>query len=149
MKCQFFSPAAMLKPAAKLLLTLACLAAVLGLGGCSVSQTGGEKVKDLEFSVIGREEIPQELGDMIASKEGAAFKLTYSDGQNLYIAVGCGEQESGGYSIRVNELYLTSNSIVLDTELLGPQKGEQAGTEKSRPYLVLKTEYSELPVIFQ
>lgn len=143
MKRQFF------RHAAKILIALACLFAVLGFGGCSVSSTGGEKVKDLEFSVLGREDIPQELGDMIASKESAAFKLTYSDGQNLYIAVGYGEQESGGYSIRVNELYLASNSIVLDTELLGPQKGEQAGAEKSRPYIVLRTEYSELPVIFQ
>ncbi len=143
MRCQFH------RFAAKTLIALACFAAAFTIGGCSVSQAGGEKVKDLEFSVISREETPQELKDMIASKESSAFKMTYSDSQDLYIAVGYGEQEGGGYSIRVNELYLTGNAIVLDTELLGPEKGEQAGEEASWPYIVLRTEYSELPVIFQ
>ena len=39
------------------------------------------------------------------------FKLTYSDKQYLYICIGYGEQETGGYSIAVNELYLTDNAI--------------------------------------
>ena len=55
----------------------------------------------------------------------------------------------GGYSITVNELYLTENSIVLDTDLLGPEKGESGGTEPSFPFIVIKTELSELPVVFQ
>ena len=55
----------------------------------------------------------------------------------------------GGYSIRVNELYMTENSIVIDTELLGPDKEEQAGANPSYPFIVVKTEYSELPVIFR
>lgn len=63
--------------------------------------------------------------------------------------VGYGEQESGGYSIAVKELYLTENAIVADTELIGPQSGEETGVEKSYPYVVVKTEYLEHPVIFQ
>lgn len=49
----------------------------------------------------------------------------------------------------MNELYLTENSIVLDTDLLGPEKGESGGTEPSFPFIVIKTELSELPVVFQ
>ena len=49
----------------------------------------------------------------------------------------------------MKELYLTENAIVADTELLGPESAEQAGTEKSYPYIVVKTEYLEEPVIFQ
>ena len=79
----------------------------------------------------------------------APFKLTYTDDQNLYRVVGYGEQETGGCSISVKELYLTENAIVADTELLGPESAEQAGTEKSYPYIVVKTEYLEEPVIFQ
>ena len=77
------------------------------------------------------------------------IRLTYSDDQNLYIVVGYGKQDTGGYSITVNELYLTENSIVLDTDLLGPEKGESGGTEPSFPFIVIKTELSELPVVFQ
>ena len=86
---------------------------------------------------------------MIGEKKMAHFKLTYTDDQNLYIVVGYGEQETGGYSISVRELYLTENAIVADTELLGPEAAEQAGTEKSFPYIVIKTEYLEEPIIFQ
>ena len=63
--------------------------------------------------------------------------------------MGYGEQETGGYSISVRELYLTENAIVADTELLGPQNLEQTGAEKSYPYIVIKTEYLEEPIIFQ
>ena len=49
----------------------------------------------------------------------------------------------------MNELYLTDNSIVINTELKGPQKGENPGNEQSFPYIVIRTEYLEQPVVFQ
>lgn len=119
------------------------------LSGCKVKKDDGKKVRDMEFTVAAEADIPQELKQIIAEKQKAPFKLTYSDDKNLYIVVGYGQQESGGYSIAVNELYLTDNFIMLDTELLGPEKGESAGTEASFPYIVIKTELSELPVVFQ
>ena len=94
-------------------------------------------------------EVPAELKQIITEKTAQPFKLTFSDEQNLYIVVGYGSQSTGGYSIAVNALYLTSNSIVIDTELLGPAKGENPAPETSYPYVVVKTENLENPVIFQ
>ena len=94
-------------------------------------------------------ELPQELQMLIAQKTSAPFKMTYSTDENLYITVGYGPQEGGGYSISVNELYLTGNSIVIDTELKGPETGENTGTESSSPYIVVKTELLDLPVVFR
>ena len=122
---------------------------VWGLAGCSAAEDNGDKVRDLEFSVAADPDVPKELGQLIAEKIHQPFKLTYSDDSNLYIAVGYGAQPTGGYSICVNDLYLTENSIVLDTELKGPEKGENPGTEQSFPYIVIKTEYLEQPVIFR
>ena len=130
-------------------LVFTCAAALVGLCGCSASKDDGKKVKDLEFAVVGEPEIPQELKQIIAQKQTAPFQLTYSDYKNPYIAVGYGEQATGGYSISVNELYLTENSIVIDTELKGPEKGENPGADKSYPYIVVRTEYLENPVVFQ
>ena len=126
-----------------------CVALLAGLAGCSASKDDGKKVRDLEFSVVGEPDIPQELKQIIAGKQNAPFKLTYSDDKNLYIAIGYGEQATGGFSISVNELYLTENSIVVDTELKGPEKGENPGQDKSYPYIVIRTEYLENPVVFQ
>lgn len=119
------------------------------LSGCTVNGENGDKVRDLDFTVVADTDIPQELKQIIAEKQQSPFKLTYSDDKNLYIVVGYGKQASGGYSIAVNDLYLTDNSIVLDTELIGPDKGENTGTEPSYPFIVIKTEMSELPVVFQ
>lgn len=124
-------------------------AAFLWLSGCSASKESGEKVRDLDFTVAGDMDVPDELKKLIAEKQQQPFKLTYSDEKNLYIAVGYGVQPTGGYSISVNDLYLTDNSIVINTELKGPEKGENAGSEQSFPYIVIQTEYLENPVVFQ
>lgn len=119
------------------------------LSGCSMGKDNGDKVRDLEITVTGETELPEELRNIIAEKMTQPFKLTYSDNENLYIVVGYGPQETGGYSISVKDLYLTENSIVIDTELMGPEKGEAAAPETSYPYIAVKTEYLENPVVFQ
>lgn len=119
------------------------------LTGCSVEKENQDKVRDLDFKIAVEADIPEELKQVISEKKNEPFKLTYSNDLGLYIVVGYGEQASGGYSIAVNELYLTENSIVIDTELIGPQAGESVGKEKSYPYIVIQTEYLENPVIFQ
>lgn len=132
---------------------LACLLiwviVVRMLTGCGMSKDDENKVRDLDFTVTGEADVPQELQKIIGEKKTSAFKLTYSDDQNLYIVVGYGEQPTGGYSIAVNELYLTKNSIVINTELKGPETGEKPGEEKSYSYIVIKTEFLEHPVVFQ
>ena len=130
-------------------LVLGILAMVFGvLAGCGKSGDSA-KVRDLEFTVMDQERIPEELKAIIEEKKIQPFKLTYSDDENLYIVVGYGPQETGGYSIQVKELYLTDNAIVFDTELLGPEKGETVAKETSYPVIVVQTELLENPVIFQ
>ena len=139
------------KPRKKLscLLMAGIMLALLFIIGCKISKDDGKKVRDLEFTVVGEVDIPAELKQIITGKLSQPFKLTFSDEQNLYIVVGYGSQSTGGYSIAVKELYLTDNSIVIDTELLGPEKGENPAPETSCPFIVVKTENLENPVIFQ
>ena len=125
------------------------LAVLLFAGGCNVSKDDGKKTRDLEFNVVGDSDVPAELKQIITEKTLQPFKLTFNDEQNLYIVVGYGPQSTGGESIAVKELYLPENSIVIDTELLGPEKGENPAPETSYPYIVVKTENLENPVIFQ
>ncbi len=132
-----------------LLAAAVCLLLALFACGCFGKEGTEEKTEDLEFTVVGDAEIPQELRGMIEEKKEEPFRLTYSSGGDLYIASGYGKQESGGYSISVLECYLTENSIVVKTELKGPQDGEQTGTQPSYPFLVIRTELIEKPVVFQ
>lgn len=133
-----------------ILSAVAVLALVcIGFTGCRSGEDDGKKVRDLDFTVVGENEIPEELAKIITQKREKPFKLTYGDGADMYIVIGEGPQKGGGYSVTVNELYLTDNSIVIRTELLGPEKNEASGADISYPVLVIKTQFMEEPVVFQ
>lgn len=131
-----------------ILLLLAMLAACV-LGGCTMLSDERVKLRDLDFTVLSEDKIPEELKTIIDEKKAEAFKLTYSDNENLYISIGYGEQATGGYSIAVNELYLTDNAIYVNTSLLGPAASEKSNPTPSNPYIVIKTEYLDETVIFE
>ena len=105
--------------AAGLLLSCVCL-----LGGCS-DKGAEEKVKDLEFTVVGQNEIPRELMDMIEQKKAEEFRLTYTSGEDLYIAVGYGEQQTGGFSH-------FRSGVLPDREFNGNKDGA-SGTGTGKP----------------
>lgn len=126
---------------------LLCLGVLCGLCGCSLMSTEEVKLRDLDFTILGEELVPAELAAMIEERKGEVFKMTYSDNEDLYICVGYGRQETGGYSITVDELYLTEEAIHVQTTLLGPDVSEKGSRTPSFPYIVIKTEYLDLPVI--
>lgn len=119
------------------------------LMGCSVKKLNTEKLKDIDFTVLEEENIPEELQAMIKEKETQPFKLTYADNGELYIAEGYGEQETSGYSIEVKECYETENAVYVHTNLIGPAKEEKVVEKKTYPYIVIKMEFIDKNVVFQ
>lgn len=119
------------------------------LAGCTFMSDERIKLRDLDFTILSEGKIPEELAGIIAEKQAEPFKLTYSDNEYLYICIGYGEQATGGYSIAVNELYLTDNAIYVNTTLLGPDASEKNNPTPSYPYIVIKTEYLDETVIFE
>jgi hypothetical protein len=119
------------------------------LTGCTFVSDERIKLRDLDFTILSEDVVPAELKKIIDEKQGEEFRLTYSDNDNLYICIGYGEQQGGGYSITVNELYLTDNAIYVNTALLKPDKTSDAKISKSCPYVVIKTEHLDETVIFE
>ena len=115
---------------------------------CGKKQDAMEKIKDLDCTVIAEDKIPEELLTKIAQKKTEAFRLTFEDRGFLYICVGYGTQETGGYSIAVNALYETANAIYVDTNLIGPAPEEKSNQVESYLYVVIKTEFVDKPVVF-
>ena len=122
---------------------------LLLLCGCSVQTNKREKLRDLEYRILEEREIPADLRAILEEKREKEFKLTYEEEKKLYLCIGYGEQETGGYSIAVKELYLSENAVYFDTNLMGPGKEEAASQAKSYPYLVVQTEDVGKPVVFQ
>ena len=111
---------------------LICLT-VLMLTACGVETQDEEKVKDLDFTVLDPERTPEELRNVLEEKKTEPFKVTYEDDGYLYICIGYGEQPSSGYSIAVEDLYLTGNAVYVDTERLGPEGTEQTAAAVTCP----------------
>lgn len=124
------------------------LGTVFFLTGCAIEKTNRTKVRDMEYHVVAEEEIPEELKTQIEEKKAADFKMTYETPEHLYIVRGYGEQATGGYSIQVAELYLSSNAVLFKSSLIGPRKGENAAKSPSYPYIVIQTEKIDKNVVF-
>lgn len=120
----------------------------LFLTSCQIVNQNDEKVADIEFTVVEEREIPEGLKVKIDEKKQTAFKITYKDDDDLYIAVGYGERPTGGYSIAVNDLYLGKNAIHITTSLIGPSKDETVTQVLTYPYIVVKTAFREEAVVF-
>lgn len=124
-----------------------CLMALM-LSGCVSRPQKTEKLKDLKFTVMDKEKVPDELKAAILENRDMPFKLTYADQGYLYIAEGYGPQQKSGYSVEVTGLYETENAVYIHTNLLGSEKGEKTQDVVTYPYVVVKLEFIDKNVVF-
>ena len=123
---------------------------ICSISGCDLGiQLGdthrgaGDKVRDLEYTILSEERIPEELLTIIQERQEAPFEMTYNDGEFLYICIGYGKQDYSGHSILINNLFLGEKGILIDTTLIGPEAGKEKINTVQYPFLVVKTELME------
>lgn len=102
-----------------------------------------------EYTVMKEEDFPEKVKELIEEHKETEFQLTYQDSGYLYLMKGYGKQQTGGYSIQIEDLSLWENAIHLQTVLIGPEEGQELTEEPSYPCLVVKMKYREEPVIFE
>ncbi|CUH93855.1 protease complex subunit PrcB family protein [Herbinix luporum] len=122
---------------------------VFGLLGCEKDESEIKKIRDLDFTVVEEADLPGELKEIIDEKKEKPFRLHYSNKDHLYIVVGYGKQNSGGYSVAVEELFLTDNAIYIDTNLIGPSQDDLVTQGVTYPYIVVKLEYMDKKIVFE
>lgn len=132
-----------MKKAGFFILLIAVLAS-----GCTIRKEDTEKLRDIDFTVVKSEDVPEELRDIIQEKQENETKLFYADEGYLYVVRGYGKQDTSGYSVEVRDCYETENTICVETNLLGPPKGEEVVEKPTYPCVVIKMEYSEKDVVF-
>ena len=119
------------------------------ISGCEGNYKGSETGLNLEYTVLGETKIPEELLSQIEEKKAEGFELTYRDNEYLYIAKGFGEQKNSGCSISVTNLTSEDQNIYFETKLVIPQERENLNSISSFPYIVIKTELIDFPVVFR
>lgn len=124
-----------------------CLSVSFSLMGCS-EEKQSEKGKDWDYTVVPTADCPADFLSEINKKKINAFQMTYDDGAYCYLAVGYGEQEKNGFSIKVLGLYEKGESLCLETSLVGPEEDQIVSNKKSTPYLVVKTQRTDKKIEF-
>lgn len=131
-------------------LSLLFFLTTLLLAGCGTTKkTNEENSKKLDFTVVKEIDYPEELTKLLESKKKDIFKFSYSDGENLYLCVGYGTKDSGGFSIVVDHLLQTDSGIHIKTTLKGPATEEERSSATTFPYIVIKTEFMDEPILFE
>ena len=121
---------------------------ILILTACSVRKADDKKLRDVEFTVLDKDDVPEEFMAKIEEAKEGQVKLSYADRGYLYIARGYGQKDTSGYSVEVRRCYETENEIHVETGLLGPGKEEKILKKKTCPYVVIKTEYTDKQIEF-
>lgn len=123
--------------------------------GSTASETAGQEPEDkeervdLEFTVCEEGRLPDELVDIIESKKAQPFRLTFTTREYMYIVVGYGAQQRGGCAVTVNQLYRTEDAVHIDTNLIGVE-GETIKIDgMTYPYVAVRCENQNLPVIYE
>lgn len=121
------------------------------LSGCQAVSDTEEAVSAvaLDFTVCEESRLPKELLEIIEEKKAAPFKLTFSTREYMYIVVGYGPQKRGNCCVTVNELCRTEDAVYIDTNLIGADLGEDRFLGITYPYVAVKCENQNLPVLYQ
>lgn len=122
---------------------------ILSVCGCKKTETDTDERYEVEFTVVARRDIPTELMSLIDEKKTEAFQIcTMAEGYT-YLAVGYGTMPTGGYGIRIEDIYETDKNLVLETVLMEPSATETVNKLATYPYIVIKIQYTEKNVIFK
>lgn len=133
----------------KLYIIVLCLLGMFFMISCSKKADNSGQGKEMEFTVVDDINIPDELKEIIDEKKNDAFQMTFTSGDNMYLVVGYGEQSTGGYSIKVENLCMKEDGIHLKTNLLGPDKEEKVSSKPSFPYVVVKIQTIDAEVTYE
>ncbi|MDD3219095.1 MAG: protease complex subunit PrcB family protein [Lachnospiraceae bacterium] len=132
----------------RIVIIVMAIISALGMAGCGLYQLKTEEEQPLEYTVVSEDNLPEMLKTMIEERKQTPFQLSYLEEDSLYMVQGYGEKETGGYDITVGKCVLAEESIHVECNLTGPVDPKKEEAVKSYPYIVLKTERREEPVIF-
>ena len=116
--------------------------------GCGKRENNGGKLTPVKFTVVKKDDLPEEVTKAVEKKGQKKFLLTCGWDDSLYIARGYGIQSSGGYSIQVDYVNENDKEIHIKTRLVGPDSREKQKEAVSCPFIVVKVTENNKAVIF-
>ena len=119
------------------------VALMLAISFCMACSGGqADNHEKIDYTVVENEDLPTELKKLIDNKKQSTLRLTYTTKDYTYIVAGYGTKETSGYSIRVDDVYVSGNAVYA-------AEGEQVNEVSTTPYIVLKYEKRDESVVFK
>ena len=131
-----------------LLLFFAAFFAALWGCGRAEKEKGSDR-KEVDYTVMDVRKLPKELLKIIEENKKDEIRMTYTDGDAMYLVRGYGRQKTGGYSIEVVQCTEDEESILFDTRLIGPSGQKKLAEDPSYPFLAVKIEKRDKEVQIQ
>lgn len=106
---------------------------------------------EVSYTVCDATKLPNQLLSIIEEKKKNSFKISYIDNSYMYIAVGYGEKNRSNFHVAVEDLYVTDRELYISTNLYTDKATMSDATTNEGsmyPYIVIKCEKYDLPVIF-
>ena len=116
--------------------------------GCGMMQKKSGEEKEVDYTVVKKDDLPAEVRKVIDIKEQEEFQMSYQCEGELYLLQGYGIQSTGGYSIQVEYVKENSEELHVKTKLIGPSSREEQKDAISCPWIVIKTENRNKKIIF-
>ena len=135
----------------QLTLFIAIIFTCAACGSAEESGAGEDEAAapDLSYEIVSGDQVPQKLSEKILQEQGEKFGFSYRNGEDLYIAFGFGQKETGGYSIQITAAKDMGNKILIEAHLIAPQAGEVVSQSASYPYMVLLTKDTGAEIQFR
>ena len=124
-------------------------ALAMGIVGCGMLQKREKERTPVDFTVVKPEDYPTEIREWIVKKGQEEFHVSWQNEGERYLLVGYGIQSTGGYSIQVDYVEETKDTIYLKTKLIGPEDPQKQKDAVSCPYIVVKIEDRDKKVVFE
>lgn len=118
------------------------------LTGCG-GKLGADDGTEVEFTIEEERTIPEPLLQAIKENQEREIRMTFEDGEDLYLIRGYGMQKTGGYSIAVEKCVENEEELRFVTRLIGPEDAQQLPEDPSYPYIVVRVAATDKEVEIQ
>lgn len=118
------------------------------MAGCGMIQEEKGESRAVDYTVVKKEDIPEEIKEVIDTRKQEGFQMTFQSEGEMYLLKGYGIQSTGGYSIQVEYVTENDEEIHIRTKLIGPATREEQKDAISCPWIVVKIESRDKKVIF-
>ena len=111
--------------------TVSLMVLILGVTGCGLQKTGTQKVRDLDYTVVTEQELPEELQKEINERYTEDFKMTciWMTVCTLCVALACRKLADTVYRFKIciwHKMRFILRQISSDRKMVRRQKRQSA-----------------------